>query len=281
MTMPPLARRPGGQPALLRGAARARGARTGSGSCRWGRARTTSSRCRRARRSCGSAQASIASASRARHNLRQGNRSDSPNHHTRYGLPRHLASHARLLRPRRGRGVRRRGDRALPGAGGRAPGQLPRAPQRPPAELAAPPRRDRRHLRRRSAAPSAARRLRCGRSAAAAGNGRNGGDVRVHFVAPKNFNDVQDVADKFKDSIPVILNLQGTDTDLVQAADRLLQRAHLRARRRHAADRRQGLPADAAQRRGLRRGARAAGREGLLQPARLAAGAAPSGPRGL
>jgi cell division inhibitor SepF len=48
-----------------------------------------------------------------------------------------------------------------------------------------------------------------------AGNGgRGGGDVRVHFVAPKNFNDVQDVADKFKDSIPVILNLQSTDSDL-------------------------------------------------------------------
>jgi cell division inhibitor SepF len=46
-------------------------------------------------------------------------------------------------------------------------------------------------------------------------NGR-GGDVRVHFVAPKSFNDVQDVADKFKDSIPVILNLQGTDTDLAK-----------------------------------------------------------------
>jgi cell division inhibitor SepF len=46
------------------------------------------------------------------------------------------------------------------------------------------------------------------------GNGRSTGDVRVHFVAPKSFNDVQDVADKFKDSIPVILNLQGTDTDL-------------------------------------------------------------------
>jgi cell division inhibitor SepF len=44
--------------------------------------------------------------------------------------------------------------------------------------------------------------------------GRSGGDVRVHFVAPKSFNDVQDVADKFKDQIPVILNLQGTDTDL-------------------------------------------------------------------
>jgi cell division inhibitor SepF len=47
-------------------------------------------------------------------------------------------------------------------------------------------------------------------------NGRSGGggDVRVHFVAPKNFNDVQDVADKFKDTIPVILNLQSADTDL-------------------------------------------------------------------
>jgi cell division inhibitor SepF len=48
---------------------------------------------------------------------------------------------------------------------------------------------------------------------ARAGNGR-GGDVRVHFVAPKSFNDVQDVADKFKEAIPVIINLQGTDTDL-------------------------------------------------------------------
>jgi cell division inhibitor SepF len=48
-----------------------------------------------------------------------------------------------------------------------------------------------------------------------AGNGRGaGGDVRVHVVAPKSFNDVQDVADKFKDAIPVIINLQGTDTDL-------------------------------------------------------------------
>jgi cell division inhibitor SepF len=48
----------------------------------------------------------------------------------------------------------------------------------------------------------------------ARGNGRSSGDVRVHFVAPKSFNDVQDVADKFKDAIPVILNLQSTDTDL-------------------------------------------------------------------
>jgi cell division inhibitor SepF len=43
---------------------------------------------------------------------------------------------------------------------------------------------------------------------------RGGGDVRVHLVVPKSFNDAQDVADKFKDSIPVILNLQGIETDL-------------------------------------------------------------------
>jgi cell division inhibitor SepF len=42
----------------------------------------------------------------------------------------------------------------------------------------------------------------------------NGGDVRVHLVIPKSFNNAQQVADKFKDSIPVVLNLQGTDTDL-------------------------------------------------------------------
>jgi cell division inhibitor SepF len=47
------------------------------------------------------------------------------------------------------------------------------------------------------------------------GAGRNHrGDVRVHLVVPKSFNDAQDVADKFKDAIPVILNLQGSDTDL-------------------------------------------------------------------
>jgi cell division inhibitor SepF len=44
-------------------------------------------------------------------------------------------------------------------------------------------------------------------------NGRSG-EVRVHLVVPKSFNDVQDVADKFKDAIPVIINLQGADTDL-------------------------------------------------------------------
>jgi cell division inhibitor SepF len=48
-------------------------------------------------------------------------------------------------------------------------------------------------------------------------NGRgSGGDLQVHLVVPKNFNDAQQIADQFKDTIPVILNLQGTDTDLAK-----------------------------------------------------------------
>jgi cell division inhibitor SepF len=43
---------------------------------------------------------------------------------------------------------------------------------------------------------------------------RSNGDVRVHLVIPKSFNDAQQIADKFKDSIPVILNLQSSDMDL-------------------------------------------------------------------
>ena len=45
---------------------------------------------------------------------------------------------------------------------------------------------------------------------------RANGDVRVHLVIPKSFNDAQQVADRFKDSIPVILNLQNTETDLAK-----------------------------------------------------------------
>ena len=38
--------------------------------------------------------------------------------------------------------------------------------------------------------------------------------VRVHLVVPRSFNDAQQIADMFKESIPVILNLQSTDSDL-------------------------------------------------------------------
>jgi cell division inhibitor SepF len=39
---------------------------------------------------------------------------------------------------------------------------------------------------------------------------------RVHLVMPRSFNDAQSIADKFKDSVPVILNLQSADSDLAK-----------------------------------------------------------------
>ena len=42
----------------------------------------------------------------------------------------------------------------------------------------------------------------------------NPGSVRVHLVLPRSFNDAQQIADKFKHSIPVILNLQSADAEL-------------------------------------------------------------------
>jgi cell division inhibitor SepF len=46
--------------------------------------------------------------------------------------------------------------------------------------------------------------------------GGNGADVRVHLVTPYSFNDAQEVADKFKEDTPVILNLQTTDSELAK-----------------------------------------------------------------
>ena len=54
-----------------------------------------------------------------------------------------------------------------------------------------------------------------GSGARSMSSARNGsGDVRVHLVLPKSFNDAQQIADRFKDSVPVILNLQGVENDL-------------------------------------------------------------------
>jgi len=39
-------------------------------------------------------------------------------------------------------------------------------------------------------------------------------NVRVHLILPRSFNDAQQIADKFKQSTPVILNLQGADAEL-------------------------------------------------------------------
>ncbi len=40
--------------------------------------------------------------------------------------------------------------------------------------------------------------------------------VEVHLVIPRSFNDAQQVADKFKVEVPVILNLQNADTELAK-----------------------------------------------------------------
>jgi cell division inhibitor SepF len=47
------------------------------------------------------------------------------------------------------------------------------------------------------------------------GGGGNGGSVAsMHVVTPRSFNDAQQVADEFKRSKPVIINLQSTDREL-------------------------------------------------------------------
>src|SRR3990172_385509 len=38
--------------------------------------------------------------------------------------------------------------------------------------------------------------------------------AKVHLVIPRTFNDAKQIADRYKAQIPVILNLQGADTDL-------------------------------------------------------------------
>ena len=42
----------------------------------------------------------------------------------------------------------------------------------------------------------------------------SGPPAKVHLVVPRSFNDAQQIADRFKAQIPVIINLQGADTEL-------------------------------------------------------------------
>jgi cell division inhibitor SepF len=42
----------------------------------------------------------------------------------------------------------------------------------------------------------------------------NPAGVRVHLVLPRSFNDAQQIADRFKQGMPVILNLQSADAEL-------------------------------------------------------------------
>jgi cell division inhibitor SepF len=45
-------------------------------------------------------------------------------------------------------------------------------------------------------------------------NGTRDLDLQVHLIVPKNFNDAQQIADRYKDDVPVILNLQQSEPDL-------------------------------------------------------------------
>ena len=75
----------------------------------------------------------------------------------------------------------------------------------------APPRRSRVRAVDDTAEEPRARRT---RRRAPAGNGGGGGVASMHVVTPRSFNDAQQVADEFKRSKPVIINLQSTDREL-------------------------------------------------------------------
>ena len=62
--------------------------------------------------------------------------------------------------------------------------------------------------------PIAASRTRTLRPVDNGGSGGPAGDIQVHLVIPRNFNDAQQVADQFKRQVPVILNLQTADHEL-------------------------------------------------------------------
>ena len=79
--------------------------------------------------------------------------------------------------------------------------------------------RDRQNVRRLPSAPEAdewpaEEPTRSRRSSARLRSVDTGPPAKVHLVVPRSFNDAQSIADRFKDSTPVILNLQGADTEL-------------------------------------------------------------------
>jgi cell division inhibitor SepF len=79
-------------------------------------------------------------------------------------------------------------------------------------------RRDRQNVRRLPSAPEAddwaADDARTRRQSGRLRSVDSGPPAKVHLVIPRSFNDAQQIADRFKAGNPVILNLQGADTDL-------------------------------------------------------------------
>ncbi len=81
--------------------------------------------------------------------------------------------------------------------------------------------RDRQNVRRLSSAPEAddwpaeeSEPQRSRRPSTRLRSVDTGPPAKVHLVVPRSFNDAQQIADRFKAQMPVILNLQGADTDL-------------------------------------------------------------------
>ena len=92
----------------------------------------------------------------------------------------------------------------------------------------------------------------------------NPSSVRVHLVLPRSFNDAQQIADKFKQGIPVILNLQGP----TPSSQRLIDFASgltyaLNGGMQRVADR---FPADTAKRRGPPSSAQRCSSAAVFQP---------------
>ena len=195
-----------------------------------------------------------------------------------YGSRRRLEPRARLLRHRRGGRVLGRGG--LRRRGGARADVRPRPPERAPAAARGARQReefedwsepDAQAGAQTAVAPRAPSSRPLEAVAAAS--------VKVHLVVPRSFNDAQSIADKFKDSVPVIVNLQSADPELSKRLIDFSSGLTYALEREHAAGRRQGVPPHAAQRRGLGRGARAPDRPRLLQPV-VSRSRVPAGPGG-
>ena len=190
-----------------------------------------------------------------------------------------MASRARLLRPRRGPGLPASTTSTSPTPASHEAGLRGRRRDAARRPSAGSPSARAAATRSTTSSPTTSRPAAATRVAAAGRQRRAAPTSRSTWSLPNSFNDAQEVADRFKHSVPVILNLQTADGELSKrlidfasgltyALDGGMQRIAEKI-----------VPAHPAQRRGLRRGEGAADREGLLQPVVVAARRSPLGPR--